>query len=89
MKAEDGTGNSASCLRAMSDYRHGEWDYLRKKINLATLNINIRNCDSFYNKHSTVTSLLNVSAPYLNCIFKIENQDEVIKLERQTRRSLK
>ncbi|MBC7540350.1 MAG: hypothetical protein H7281_16120 [Bacteriovorax sp.] len=89
MKAENDMLNSGTCLNALSDYHHGKWGYLGKKVDLATLNINIRSCDDFYNKHSTVVSIINGSNPHLNCKFRIETLEEVIKSYRKAWESIK
>ncbi len=89
VNVEDGMLNSGSCLSAMSDYKYGKWDYVRKKIDSLTLNTRIRSCDGFYNKHSTVVTVKNTSNPHLNCKFTIENLDFAIKKYEKAWGSLK
>lgn len=78
MKAENESVNSRSCLSAVTDHRFGKIDFLANKIDYLTLNIGKRNCEGFYNKHSTVITIKNTSNRHLNCKFNVQNLSKVI-----------
>ncbi len=79
MKAEDNLANSSTCLNALSDYQHKKNRYTEKLLDELTLNIGKRDCGDFYKKNSSVVTIVNGGDPHLNCSFKIENLDHVIK----------